>query len=252
MRDGDLLPSLFREISDLPQRVISFSCSSTPQKTISQLSTSPSPTMWPFPLSVQPDYHNNMPQAQPPLPQHHHSQTRHHHSPASRQDQRPEVTDQGHYDYSYLFRPDQHHSYDSNNAVGSVGANQPESNARTGAAPSSTPWNAGGPYTATSGTETSWDWYTRQQSQGPGQQQQRDQRSPMGYAQGRLTGPYGWPESRDGYGHPFYCTYAGVKKEDEKDGERSAKKPRVDAPVNVENELAQVSRLRACSGKANN
>lgn len=32
MREGDLLPSLFREISDLPQRVISFSCSSTPQK----------------------------------------------------------------------------------------------------------------------------------------------------------------------------------------------------------------------------
>nr|KIR83405.1 hypothetical protein I308_06298 [Cryptococcus tetragattii IND107] len=196
--------------------------------------------MWPFPLSVQPDYHNNMPQAQPPLPQHHHSQTRHHHSPASRQDQRPEVTDQGHYDYSYLFRPDQHHSYDSNNAVGSVGANQPESNARTGTAPSSTTWNAGGPYTATSGTETSWDWYTRQQSQGSSQQQQRDQRSPMGYAQGRLAGPFGWPEGRDGYGQPFYGTYPGVKKEDEKDGERSAKKPRVDAPVNVENELAQL------------
>lgn len=67
----------------------------------------------------------------------------------------------------------------------------------------------------------------------------------MGYAQGRLAGPFGWPEGRDGYGQPFYGTYPGVKKEDEKDGERNAKKPRVDAPVNVENELAQASRLRS-------
>lgn len=70
----------------------------------------------------------------------------------------------------------------------------------------------------------------------------------MGFAQERLTGSFGWPESRnggnagDGYGHSLYGSYAGMKKEDKKDGERGAKKPKMDAPINVENELAQVSR----------
>ncbi|OWZ66863.1 hypothetical protein AYX14_05861 [Cryptococcus neoformans] len=204
--------------------------------------------MWPFPLSFQPDYRNSMPQPQPPLPQHNHlhAQPHHHHSPASRHAQRPEYTDQGNYDYTYLFRPDQHHSYDPSGVAGSGSGNQQESNRRTGASPSSTPWSGGGPYTATSGIETSWDWYARQQNQGSSQQQQRDPRSAMGFAQERLTGSFGWPESRnggnagDGYGHSFYGSYAGIKKEDKKDGERGAKKPKVDAPINVENELAQL------------